>query len=357
MEFISFAIPFAALVFLTVIVGGLMNYYMDQRGFAFNPYLTYLLLPAIVGALYFVGGFSMWTVKGIVLALILLRASVQDLSERQADEFLWVIQSGKIRATHDEMLTIGKASPEKRKELVDCLYQRKKDKDKIAHIVSKWDERIANEPKISARDGKFYVFDGQHTILARESMNGEKPTEILCKVYKGMDAKEEARLFAMQTGFSSKLRSGEALRANLFGEEAEAVAFNAATEKVGIQVELKGTRFERHLACVSTALNAYRNLGEDLYIEAMGVLFEVWGGKSDSLRFEVVRAITEFVGTYANVYARDILVDALKDIKEPIEIRDNIVTDIERPRNKKYIYQIWKIYNDYDPKKKLEKKF
>ena len=91
MEFISFAIPFAALVFLTVIVGGLMNYYMDQRGFAFNPYLTYLLLPAIVGALYFVGGFSMWTVKGIVLALILLRASVQDLSERQADEFLWVM--------------------------------------------------------------------------------------------------------------------------------------------------------------------------------------------------------------------------------------------------------------------------
>ena len=91
MEFISFAIPFAALVFLTVIVGGLMNYYMDQRGLAFNPYLTYLLLPAIVGALYFVGGFSMWTVKGIVLALILLRASVQDLSERKADEFLWVM--------------------------------------------------------------------------------------------------------------------------------------------------------------------------------------------------------------------------------------------------------------------------
>ena len=91
MEFISFAIPFAALVFLTVIVGGLMNYYMDQRGFAFNPYLTYLLIPAIVGALYFVGGFSMWTVKGIVLALILLRASLQDVSEHQADDFLWVM--------------------------------------------------------------------------------------------------------------------------------------------------------------------------------------------------------------------------------------------------------------------------
>ena len=91
MEFLSIALPFAALVFLTIIVGGLMNYYMDQRGFAFNPYLTYLLLPAIVVALYLVGGFSMWTVKGIVLALILLYASLQDLSEHQADDFLWVM--------------------------------------------------------------------------------------------------------------------------------------------------------------------------------------------------------------------------------------------------------------------------
>ena len=91
MEFISFALLFAALVFLTIIVGGLMNYYMVQRGFAFNPYLTYLLLPAIVIALYLVGGFSMWTVKGIVLALILLYASLQDLSTHEADDFLWVM--------------------------------------------------------------------------------------------------------------------------------------------------------------------------------------------------------------------------------------------------------------------------
>jgi len=91
MEYLSFAVPFAALVFLTIIVGASMNYYMDQRGFAFNSYLTYLLLPAIVVALYLVGGFSMWTVKGIVLSLILLYASVQDVNEHQADEFLWVM--------------------------------------------------------------------------------------------------------------------------------------------------------------------------------------------------------------------------------------------------------------------------
>jgi len=54
-------------------------------------FIDYLLLPAIVVALYLVGGFSMWTVKGIVLALILLYASLEDLSEHQADDFLWVM--------------------------------------------------------------------------------------------------------------------------------------------------------------------------------------------------------------------------------------------------------------------------
>ena len=91
MEYLTYALHFAVLVFLTVITGGLLNYYMDQRGIAFNPCFTYLLLPAVVGTLYIVGDFSMWTVKGIVLALILLYASVQDLSEHQSDDFLWAM--------------------------------------------------------------------------------------------------------------------------------------------------------------------------------------------------------------------------------------------------------------------------
>ena len=91
MEILSFAIPFAALVLLVIIVGALINHYMSQRGFVFNPYFTYLLLPFIVFALYLVSGFSMWTVKGMILACILLYASVQDLSEHEADDFLWVM--------------------------------------------------------------------------------------------------------------------------------------------------------------------------------------------------------------------------------------------------------------------------
>ena len=76
------------------------------------------------------------------------------------------------------------------------VYQRKQHNDKITQIVASWDERIANEPKVSLRDGVYHVFDGQHTILAREAINDNNPVKILCKVYYGLSEKEEALLFA-----------------------------------------------------------------------------------------------------------------------------------------------------------------
>jgi prepilin signal peptidase PulO-like enzyme (type II secretory pathway) len=91
MEYAVYAIHLMALVFFTVIVGGLMNHYMFQRGFAYNPRLIYPAILSVGIALYLVGGFTLWTVKGLVMALILLYASVQDISTHEADDFLWVM--------------------------------------------------------------------------------------------------------------------------------------------------------------------------------------------------------------------------------------------------------------------------
>lgn len=224
------------------------------------------------------------------------------------------------------------------------LYQRKKHDDKIAQIVASWDERIANEPKVSFRNGTFHVFDGQHTILARETMNDHNPVMILCKVYYGLSEKDEALLFAKQTGISSKPSSGERLRANLYGEDDEAVDFCKATEEAGLSVDVKGTRHKRHIACVSTALNAYRNLGRDLYVEALRIIVDAWKGKADSVRYEIVKAVTEFVKFYNGQYDKDVLIYALRS-KKPINIRNKIITDYENPKNIKYANQILLAYN------------
>lgn len=59
-------------------------------------------------------------------------------------------------------------------------------------------------------------------------------------------------------------------------------------------------------------MNAYRVLGKELYVEALSIIAEAWNGKPDSLRYEIVKAITEFVQFYNGKYDRPVLIAALK---------------------------------------------
>ena len=95
---------------------------------------------------------------------------------------------------------------------------------------------MANEPKVSFRNGQFIVTDGQHTIEGRILRNGGKDLPILCKVYTGMTVEQEALLFAEQNGFSAPLTAGIRLRAKVVGGDAISKAFLAATNRVGLSL-------------------------------------------------------------------------------------------------------------------------
>lgn len=72
------------------------------------------------------------------------------------------------------------------------IYQRGVQRKRVELIAADFNEYVANEPKISFRNGKYYVVDGQHTIEARILRNGGRALPILCKVYTGMTMQQEA---------------------------------------------------------------------------------------------------------------------------------------------------------------------
>lgn len=88
------------------------------------------------------------------------------------------------------------------------IYQRGVQRKRVELIAADFNEYVANEPKISFRNGKYYVVDGQHTIEARILRNGGRALPILCKVYTGMTMQQEALLFAEQNGHSAPLSAG-----------------------------------------------------------------------------------------------------------------------------------------------------
>lgn len=250
----------------------------------------------------------------------------------------------KMEPINSDMLTI----PRK--------YQHQIHKRQVDAIVANFDERIANEPKVSFRNGRYNVFDGQHTIKARVKRNENKPLDILCKVYYGMTLEDEAHLFAKQFGESHKLTGGEEIKALLVANDPKAIAFKDATESCGVYLDLEDSKGDHHLTCIKTAYAAYLKIGEERYKEALGIITSAWDGAREALMVEPIKAMTEFVRIYHGKYDYRHLVMCLRSVP-PRSIVDKIKTDIINSGNKKYIFPIFNLYNDSGDVTELELKF
>ena len=242
-------------------------------------------------------------------------------------------------------------------EIPRNTYQRTLNTDRVHRIAKAFDERVANEPKVSFRDGRYFVFDGQHTIAARVERNGGNPLLILCKVYSGLTEKDEAKLFAEQTGFSADLGAGARIRALVFAEDPLACSFVKATETAGAKIDYSQRRAIGRLACISTAFKEFQKIGPEKYMDAIRILLEAWKGDPDSLRAEAVSAMCEFVDLYDGEFDRKRLVRRCKKC-DPLTIyRKGSAMGNTLAGNKKYLYQVLDIYNGASQRLNLPIKF
>ena len=116
------------------------------------------------------------------------------------------------------------------------IYQRGVERKRVELIARDFNEYIVNEPKVSFRNGRYYVMDGQHTIEGCILLNGGADRPILCKVYTGLTMEQETLLFAEQNGHAAPLSAGIKLRAKVVGGDAPSKAFVVATNRVGLSL-------------------------------------------------------------------------------------------------------------------------
>ena len=229
---------------------------------------------------------------------------------------------------------------------------------RVELIAAHFNEYVANEPKVSFRNGQFIVTDGQHTIEGRILRNGGKDLPILCKVYTGMTVEQEALLFAEQNGFSAPLTAGIKLRAKVVGGDAISKAFLAATNRVGLSLNYDSQQLtDYRVGCVGTAFRLYKQMGEPLYCETMRLIVAAWEGKPDSFRASVLKGMMHFVELYHGEFSEERLVRALRSI-HPVDIYRIGQDDPAKLRGwKKYVFPIYTAYNGKCRKDALPMKF
>lgn len=196
--------------------------------------------------------------------------------------------------------------------LFPCMeYQRLLRTEKVASIAENFSEYVANEPKVSYRDGRFYVFDGQNTVEARRTCNGGKDVTIRCKVFYGLTKEDEATLFAIQTGNATCLTAGERLRANLVARNPDALYFVGITSNAGVEFSYDGIRAPWKIYCIETAYELYKQYGCERYVEMLHIINEAWKGNVDAYLAGVIRGVARFISVYEGEYSRERLVQQL----------------------------------------------
>lgn len=211
---------------------------------------------------------------------------------------------------------------------VDPLYQRKLNVRRVDEIVKQWNGDLFNEPKVSYRDGQYWVFNGQHSNSAWQEKFGDKP--ILCKVYKGMTWLDECEAFIQQNGISKDPSQTEKLKAMKEAKYEDVTGMVAGAERVGYTVNFGLAKNDANtIVAIAKLYKAYMTLGPEAYIDMLAAIKGAWENDPDAVDGRIITAMTVFYKTYGDSFKRNELSKSLRSVT-PMAIIRNGKSTIQR---------------------------
>ena len=237
---------------------------------------------------------------------------------------------------------------------IDKLYQRELNRPRVNRIVKNWNPYLVNACKVSFRDGKYWVFDGQHTRAALKAKHNGNDCLCECKIFYGLTRVDEAELFVAQNGISSAVGTNARFRALFNTGDKDIVAMNNAVEKAGLVMGFGKSNARNTIVALATLFKSFNELDEKQFIDMLKIIKEAWGGMANSFSSEIISGLSSFYKVYDGEFNRRSLVTRLAR-RSPVEIvRDGKVTNIGGAN--RFARVILGIYNSYTTTGRLPEK-
>lgn len=112
----------------------------------------------------------------------------------------------------------------------------------VDEIVKDFDVRFLNVVKVSRRNGKNYVFDGQHTMEAVAQKSGARDTPVRCQVYCDLDYQDEAKIVADQDEHSKPLSGYEKWKAYIEAGDVKQREINELVQSFQLPISRSGLK-------------------------------------------------------------------------------------------------------------------
>ena len=118
--------------------------------------------------------------------------------------------------------------------LVDPAYQRSLNNHRVERIVKKFNPRQFGFLKVSHRDGKYYVIDGQHRLAVARTLGY---TSLQCYVFEGMSQQAEADDFRIQQDNMNRIHTRDQFRAAVTARDEESVKIAKIVSEYGYTLQ------------------------------------------------------------------------------------------------------------------------
>ena len=239
--------------------------------------------------------------------------------------------------------------------IVDSLYQRDIDPKRIVRMTKAYDPCLVNAVKVSFRDGRYYIFDGQHTSVLEKTVRGKgKDVVVDCKVFSGLSRLDEMELFVKQNGESAAVSVAAKMRALYNFGDKDVIGMVQAAQCAGVRVDFTRGAAPNKVTAYSTLMKCYLSAPREQYIDMLSVLRQAWNGIPDSFCREMLIGMEKFYQTYFGKFNPKDLIKSMSKIAPVQIIREGKSIGAASTTASVYARLILRAYNSGRTTKRLE---
>lgn len=175
-------------------------------------------------------------------------------------------------------------------------YQRNLSIKHVQRTAAHFDVNQINPVKVSRRNDKNYVFNGQHTIEIVSLVSGNPDTPVWCMVYENLDYVEEADIFANQLKFTKPLSPYEIFVANIEAGNDKQLIIKDLVNSYDLVIE--GKPGPGNICAVSTLEKIYDHYGYHILNQTIRLIAATWEGEAKSFSANMLLGVARLIYAY-----------------------------------------------------------